>query len=134
MPRRCIAAGCDGVGGKDYSLHKFPKDEEIRKKWIRAVKEQRSNWKGPSPYSLLCSKHFTEDCFITEGVRFRDDLGMPTAKRLKPDAVPTLFARSIDYLGSASNTSTAKSLAGRPLSEKRKEKRQQRLVKPCMHA
>ena len=45
----------------------------------------------------------------TEGVRFRDDLGMPTAKCLKPTAVSTLFARSINYLGSTSNASTAKS-------------------------
>ena len=127
MPRRCIAAGCDSVGGKDCSLHKFPKNEAIRKKWIKAVKEQRSNWDGPSPYSLLCSLHFTDDCFITEGIRFRDELGMPTAKRLKPDAVPTIFARSINYMSAASSTSTAKPPC-RPLSEKREEQRQQKSV------
>ena len=122
MPRRCIAAGCDGVGGKDYSLHKFPKDEAIRKKWIKAVKEQRSNWNGPSPYSLLCSKHFTADCFISEGVRFRDDLASVSS------LIQCQYARSIDYLGSTSSTSTAKSHAARPLSEKREEKRQQESV------
>ena len=121
MPRRCIAAGCDSVGGKGSSLHKFPKDEALRKKWIKAIKEQRSNWDGPSPYSLLCSNHFTEDCFITVGVRFRDEMGMPTAKRLKPDAVPTIFARSVNYLDSASSTSTAKAV-GQPLSLKRQQK------------
>ena len=89
MPRRCIAAGCDSVGGKGCSLHKFPQNEAIKRKWIKAVKQQRSNWDGPSPHSLLCSKHFTDDCFVTEGVCFRDEMGMPTAKRLKPNAVPT---------------------------------------------
>ena len=65
MPRQCIAAGCDGVGGKGYSLHQFLKDAVIRKKWIRDIKKQRSNWKSPSPHALLCSKHFTEDyCLI----------------------------------------------------------------------
>ena len=127
MPRRCIVAGCDSVGGKDCSLHEFPKNEAIRKKWIKAVKEQRSNWDGPSPYSLLCSLHFTDDCFIPKGVRFRDELGMPTAKRLKPDAVPTIFARSINYMSAASSTSTAKPPC-RPLSEKREEQRQQKSV------
>ena len=123
MPRRCIAAGCDSVGGKGCSLHKFPQDEAIRKKWIKAVKQQRSNWDGPSPHSLLCSRHFAEDCFVTEGVRFRDEMGMPTAKRLKPDAVPTILARSIDYVepSSSSKTSVHKP-AGRPLSEKRQQK------------
>ena len=32
MPRRCIAAGCDSVGGKGCSLHKFPQDEAIKRK------------------------------------------------------------------------------------------------------
>ena len=123
MPRRCIAAGCDSVGGKGCSLHKFPQDEAIKRKWIKAVKQQRSNWDSPSPHSLLCSKHFTDDCFVTEGVRFRDEMGMPTAKRLKPDAVPTIFARSVDFVqpSSTSNTSVLKP-TGRPLSEKRQQK------------
>ena len=123
MPKHCIAARCDSVGRKGYSLHKFNQDETIRKKWIKAVKQQRSNWDGPSPHSLLCSRHFAEDCFVTEGVRFRDEMGMPTAKRLKPDAVPTIFPRSIDYVepSSSSKTSVHKP-AGRPLSEKRQQK------------
>ena len=123
MPRHCIAAGCDSVGGKGCSLHKFPQDEVIRKKWIKAVKQRRSNWDGPSPHSLLCSRYFAEDCFVTEGVRFRDEMGMPTAKRLKPDAVPTIFVRSIDCVepSSSSKTSVHKP-AGRPLSEKRQQK------------
>ena len=53
MSRRCIAAGCDNVGGKGCSLHKFSQDKVIRKKWIKAVKQQRSNWNGPSPHFLL---------------------------------------------------------------------------------
>ena len=97
----------------------FPHDEAIRKKWIKAVKRQRRNWDDPSPHSLLCSRHFAEDCFVTEGVRFRDEMEMPTAKCLKPDAVLTIFARSIDYVepGSSSKTSIHKP-TDRPLSEK----------------
>ena len=120
MPRHCVAAGCDSVGRKGCGLHKFPQDEVIRKKWIKAVKQQRSNWDGPSLHSLLCSKHFSDECFITKGVCFRDEMRMPTAKCLKPDTVPTLFARSIDYLesSSASNTSIYRPTSW-PLSEKR---------------
>ena len=46
MSRCCIAAGCDSVGGKGCSLHKFPQDEAIRKKWVKAVKQQRRNGMG----------------------------------------------------------------------------------------
>ena len=95
MPRRCIAVGCSTTDGTGYSLHEFPKDEKIRKKWVRAVKRQRSNWNGPSSSSQLCSKHFEADCFVTEGVRYRSEMGIPTMKRrLKPDAVPAVFTRS----------------------------------------
>ena len=95
MPRRCIAAGCNTKDSEGYSLHTFPRDKELRDKWIRAVKRQRSNWDGPSKYSLLCSKHFEPDCFKTEGSRYRDEVGIPAKKRLKPDAVPTIFPLSI---------------------------------------
>ena len=58
-------------------------------------KRQRSNWDGPSSSSQLCSKHFEDHCFVTEGVRYRESMGVPALKRLKPDAVPTIFPRSI---------------------------------------
>lgn len=125
MPRRCVAAGCNSVDGKiDCSFHKFPPDEAIRKRWIKAVKQQRSNWNGPSIYSLLCSKHFTNDCFQIEGIRFCDEVGLPTAKRLKPDAVPTIFTRSTDYLecSSVSSTSKTKPPTSWPLAKKQQQK------------
>ena len=40
MPRRCAAAGCDTKSGMGYSLHGFPQDEVLRKKWVRAVKRK----------------------------------------------------------------------------------------------
>ena len=95
MPRRCVAAGCNTVSGDGYSLHAFPRDQDLRAKWIRAaVKWQRSNWDGPSTHLMLYSKHFEPECFVT-GVRYRDSIRLPTEKRLKPDAMPTVFPRSI---------------------------------------
>ena len=129
MPRRCVAAGCDSVSGKGCSFHKFPKNEALRRRWVNAVKRQRSNWNGPSADSQLCSNHFTEDCFVTDGFRFREAMGIKTLKRLKPDAVPTVFARSIDYLQASSSQSTT-TLAGRPLSKRR----QQRMVRAQVKA
>ena len=115
MPRRCIAAGCDTVSGKGYSFHKFPKNETLRRRWVSAVKRQRSNWNGPLADSQLCSKHFMEDCFVTEGIRFCDEMGIPTLKRLKSDAVPTIFARSVDNLQASISQSPT---TGRPLSQR----------------
>ena len=117
MPRRCVAVDCNTKSGMGYSLHGFPQDKVLRKKWVRAVKRQRSNWEGPSSSSQLCSKHFEDHCFVTEGVRYREAMGVPTMKRLKPDAVPTIFPRSIDYLESTSSTPTS-----RLLSERRRQR------------
>ena len=76
MPRHCVTAGCDRVSGKGCSFHKFPKNEALRRRWVNAVKRQRSNWNGPSADSQLCSNHFTEDCFVTDGFRFREAMGI----------------------------------------------------------
>ena len=35
--------------------------------------------------ALFCAQ--STDCFVTEGVRFREALGVPAQKRLKSDAV-----------------------------------------------
>ena len=117
MPRRCVAAGCSTSSGEGYSLHLFPRDESLRKKWVRAVKQQRSSWDGPTASSLLRSKHFEPECFALEGIRYRDAVGIPAKKRLKPDALPTIFPRSIH--GGSSGPTTP---SHRPTSEKRQRK------------
>ena len=57
---------------------------------------------------------------------YYDEMGLPTAKRLKPDAVPTIFPRSIDYLECSSVSNTSKT---KPMSQPLSEKRQQKLVR-----
>ena len=49
-------------------------------KWVNAVK--RKDWK-PSATSMLCFRHFTEDCYEQSGWR--------STKKLKDTAVPTIF-------------------------------------------
>ncbi|XP_012268196.1 uncharacterized protein LOC105693089 [Athalia rosae] len=82
MVRKCCACfkGC-GPGEK-ITLHKFPKDVLIRKKWVKAI--ERKNF-VPSNTSVLCSRHFTPECF-TYGKS-----GMQKRVFIKPNAVPTLF-------------------------------------------
>ena len=98
-------------------------DEAIRKKWIKPIKQHRSSWDSPSPHSLLCSKHFADDCFLSEGVHFPDEMGMPLVKRLKPDAVLAIFARSINYLEPSSTCSASIfKPTSRPVFEKQQQK------------
>ena len=60
---------------------------------------------------------------MTEGVHFRDKMGILTVKRLKPDAVPTIFARSVNYVQASSSQCST------PTTRLLSERRQQRLVR-----
>ena len=44
------------------TMHKFPKDEELRKKWLKFVHTHRPNFE-PKERSCLCSSHFEPSCF-----------------------------------------------------------------------
>ena len=114
MPRHCVAAGCSTASGEGYSLHEFPSDDHVHAKWTKAIKLHRSGWKGLTKGTFLCVKHFEANCFVTEGVRFCDVFGMPAKKRLKPDAIPTIFPKPGD--------SSQQVTPGRPTSERRKRK------------
>ena len=43
--------------------------------------------------SVLWSKHFEQDCFIVEGICYHENMGIPTKKRHKPNAIPIKFTR-----------------------------------------
>ena len=59
---------------------------------------------------------FEPDCFMTEGVRYRDAVKIPAKKRLKPNAIPTIFPKPDG--GSSQPTTPSQ----RPASERRKRK------------
>ena len=43
-------------------------DKNLCKKWIRAVKQQRSKWGGPTTNSLLCLKHFEQSALFLKAL------------------------------------------------------------------
>ena len=60
MPNRCVAAGCGNMSSDSVSLFRFPKDPHLCGVWTRQVQRTRVNWK---PASVLCSEHFSVDCY-----------------------------------------------------------------------
>ena len=65
--KRCCVGGCMNTYSSGVSFHKFPKDEELRKKWIAEVQRTRienknMNW-IPGPGAYVCSQYFEEICF-----------------------------------------------------------------------
>nr|XP_026695328.1 THAP domain-containing protein 2-like [Ciona intestinalis] len=94
MPSRCVAGFCSNTHENGISLFKFPKDPELRSKWIQQVRRTRDKW-FPSPTSVLCSEHFEIDCFDTVP-SIKRSLGCQVQHKrvLLPTAVPTVFRRN----------------------------------------
>lgn len=91
MPH-CAAIGCNfqSKGNKetDISLHSFPHDKKRRRAWEYACGRAQLP-KDPR----LCSRHFTPDAFESfSRLRLQKELiGTCYKRRLKPNAVPTIF-------------------------------------------
>ena len=93
MVKRCVAAGCSNTTKEGYSLFKFPRDPNLRRQWAKQICRTRAEW-TPTESSVLCSTHFTEDCFELN-TAIAATFGMKIKRRLKPDAIPTVFERPI---------------------------------------
>lgn len=87
----------------------FPKDQPRRRCWINKVLTTRANWTA-SEHSMLCSRHFGEDCFEPE-VAIAASLGINRKKKLKPTAVPSLFEKQPSTFESASGQTSRKRMA-----------------------
>ena len=99
MVNRCVAAGCSNTPSDRVSLHKFPTDPKLREKWVKQVRRTCVQWTATKS-SVLCSEHFTEDSFEVDSA-ITAMFGISKRRRLKPDAVPTIFLRQ-SSVGSAS--------------------------------
>ena len=95
----CVAGGHNKVSCKSnsytdgISMHYFPKNEAVRRKWMRFVQRHRKDF-VPLKKSCLCSAHFDKSCYENRPIQFSDLADMkqpaPTFKRyLIKRSVPT---------------------------------------------
>ncbi|XP_065682278.1 THAP domain-containing protein 2-like [Hydra vulgaris] len=80
MVLSCSAYNCTQRYTKGVSFHGFPKDLELRRKWIQVM---RRDGFTPSKQSKLSGKHFTIDCYEVSP--------WSSQKKLKSDAIPSIF-------------------------------------------
>ncbi len=97
MVKTCVAVGCSNTYSHGVGLFGFPQEATLRNKWIREVRKTRDKWKGPSQHSVVCSDHFSEESFES-GTHLESQFGLLKRRRLKPDAVPTIFKKPGDLL------------------------------------
>ena len=94
MPNRCVAAACGNMPSDSVSLFRFPKEPHLCDLWTRQVQRTRGNWK-PTSASVLCSEHFSVDCF-DDIPSLKASLGFAVQRKrvLKSTAVPSIFKRN----------------------------------------
>lgn len=108
---RCVAANCGNTNADGVSLHTFPKDPTLLKKWSDFVKLKRGAWPGPTEYSALCSIHFEPSCFPFR-TRFEiEQMGVrPKRVTLTSVACPTIHASTPVETTTPSKSSSTQSL------------------------
>ena len=86
----CVATNSQNgsASGGGVSFYTFRTDPSRRKAWTNQI--NRAHW-APTFHSRLCSDHFEDSCFVlAASIGFQ-----PKQRRLKPDAVPTVFKRAL---------------------------------------
>ena len=110
MVFKCAAPGCKtGYGNivpEGVSLHSFPQDQELRKKWINAIKRKDYT---PGASAKICSLHFPDSDFIQEhtdsNVTRKRKYGQRIRKKLKESVVPSIFPNLPSYMSKPPNIS-----------------------------
>ena len=91
MPTRCVIAGCSNTPTSEgVSLHRFPKDEALRKIWATKVRLTRAKWFAPSLVSVIFS-----DLWFYRW-RLHGEFGMSKALRLKKTLIPTKIKKPVN--------------------------------------
>ena len=69
-------------------MHKFPKDANLRRQWVKFVQVKRADFEEPSVH-CHCRSHFSTDCYEKS---YMAEMGLKKQKQLLPGAVPTIQA------------------------------------------
>ncbi|XP_062603026.1 uncharacterized protein LOC134264758 isoform X2 [Saccostrea cucullata] len=91
MVRRCVVGGCSNTN-INSSLHEFPSDLNVRKKWDRFVSSTRKDWKRGVDTSVICGDHFIVPSDFEGYQQWRS--GFKKKLTLRPGAVPTIRSPS----------------------------------------
>ncbi len=116
MVYKCVVPGCKtgsktrqnaGDGQNEHtkiSCHRFPLDQDMFNKWVRAI-PRGGDW-NPHKESRVCALHFYESDFVlyhedSKGRRQNHQKNLLQKRRLRPTAIPRVFPNLPKYLSVA---------------------------------
>ena len=128
----CAAFGCNSRSdrGDKVSFHQFPKDLRTRKQWIdRLNRGESAVKKFKPPHHRLCGKHFEDNQFELSS-NFASSIGYEEKirKRLKSDAIPTIFHDDVKQQGPKCDRRSAAKSA---VCKKNHVEKLQQILKDC---
>ncbi|KAH7986441.1 hypothetical protein HPB51_026667 [Rhipicephalus microplus] len=108
MPYKCCVPQCRGNydSTRKVRVFRFPHDEELCRKWVRAV--PRENF-SPTQYSRVCELHFQPEDIMYETSYVDDRTGRTVTAPLpssciRPGAVPSKFPACPSYFSKESTS------------------------------
>lgn len=70
-------------------MHLFPTNEVLRNQWLKFVHRHQADFR-PTKTSVLCSVHFTPDCFTRRIDLIDASENVSKTRHLKKGSVPTI--------------------------------------------
>ena len=92
----CCVFACTNLRSKnpDLSFHAFPSNIRRQKQWVHAIRRDVGKDFAITAHTVVCSAHFLDSCFMQPVLpeKCGVDNKRKLARRLKSDAVPSMFA------------------------------------------
>ena len=89
MVKRCVVQFCSNSNKTGHTMRKFLKDPNLKRQWVKFVQLNRADFVEPSVHSVICSNHFSPDCYENS---YMAGMGLTKKKQLLPGAVTTIHA------------------------------------------
>ena len=94
--KSCAAGGpnlvsCTNTNAPGVSTHLFPSNEKVREQWVKFVRKYRPDFL-PKKTSVLCSIHFTPDCFTRRLDLTKSEGSSSGHRHLITGSIPTIHA------------------------------------------
>ena len=85
--KRCVVQFCSNSNKTGYTIHKFPKDANLRRQWVKFVQVKRANLVAATEHSAIWNIHLSPDC---NEESFMVEMGLIKQSPRLSGAVPTI--------------------------------------------
>lgn len=60
--KRCVVQFCSNSNKTGHTMHKFPKEANLKRQWVKFVQVKRADFDQRSKHSVVCGSHLSPDC------------------------------------------------------------------------